>query len=201
VLTRRLQDAKSPEELLQLVQHHRADFDHIHVSAAYTRAVKICRNEGHPSQQPAAVQQLLSQLRQLATQLQQQCDVRGLANIMWACGRLRDVDNFTGLLPVFLHARKLQQANTQNVSNVLLAAATLQLELAAEQLQLLLQRFMEMMPRANSQDVSNTVWAVATMQRQFPPQQLPQVMQHFVKLLPRAKPQAIADTLLACGKL
>ena len=201
VLTRRLQDAKGLEQLLQLVQHHAPDFDHIHVSTAYIGAAKLRRNAVQPTQQPAAVQQLLSQLRQLATQLQQQCDVRGLANIMWACGRLGDNDTFTGLLPVFLQPRKLQQANTQSVSNVLLAAATLQLELAAEQLQLLLQRFMEMMPRANSQDVSNTVWAVATMQRQFPPQQLPQVMQHFVKLLPRAKPQAIANTLLACGKL
>mgnify|MGYP001807604013 CR=1 FL=1 len=196
VPTRRLQDAQSPEELLQLVQHHRADFDHIHVSAAYIRAVKICRNGVHPSQQPAAVQQLLSQLHQLATQLQQQCGPRELANIMWACGRLHDAGTFIGLLPVFLQPSKLQQAKPQEVSNVLLAAATLQ-------------QFMKVLPQAHPQNVSNILWAVASMQQQcpahqlqqVPEQQLQQMERRSVQVLREASPQAVSNTLLACGKL
>ena len=200
-LTRRLQDCKSPEQLLQEVQRHAASLNHIHVSAAYTRAVKLCRNGVHPSQQPATVQQLLSQLHQLATQLQQQCGARELANIIWACGRLRDGDTFTVLLPVFLQASKLQQADPQNVSNVLLAAEAVQLQPTDQQLQLLLQQVLKVLPQAKPQEASNTVWAVASIHRQIPAQQLEPVLQHFMKVLPKANPQDVSNILWAVASM
>jgi hypothetical protein len=147
------------------------------------------------------VQQLLSQLHQLATRLQQQCRARELANIIWACGRLPDIQTYELLLPVFLQPGNLQQADPQAVSNVLLAAEALQLQPTDQQLQLLLRRFLRVLPQAKPQEVSNTLWAVASLQLRVPPQQLQQMQQHFVKVLPRAKPQEVSNTLLACGKL
>jgi hypothetical protein len=100
------------------------------------------------------VQQLLSQLRQLATQLPQECGARQLANIIWACGCLRDVDTYTLLLHVFSQPNKLQEAEPQHVSNMLLAAEALQLLPTTQQLQLVLQRFCKELPRASPQAVS-----------------------------------------------
>jgi hypothetical protein len=191
---------------LQLVQQHAARFNHIHLSAAYTQAVVVCRNNVAPQKQPAVVQELLCELHSLAEQLQQECGARELANIIWSCGRLSSADTASMLLPVFLQDRNLRRAQPQEVSNVLWAAATLKLQLPLQQLQQVLQRFQEVLPLAKLQEVSNTLWAAATMQQQVPLQQvmlqqLWQMLQRFQEVLPQANPQEVANTLLACAKL
>jgi hypothetical protein len=198
-LTARLKEAQTPEQLLQLVQQHAEDLNHIHLGAAFTRA-KALRTEGVPLQQ---LSELLSQLRQLAQRLQQQCGARGLSNIIWSCSALNSRDTAAELLPVFLQSSKLHDAAPQAVSNVLWAAATLQLQLTLEQSQQLLQHFSsrQVLPQANPQAVSNTLLAVATMGQQVPPQQLQQLLDRFQQLLPQANPQDVSNTLLACGKL
>jgi hypothetical protein len=202
VLTTILKDAYSPE-LLQLLQRHAASLDHIHLTAAYAKAVKLCRNGVQLKRQPAAVQQLLLQLRQLVAQLQQQCGVRALATIMWACGRLCDVDTYTMLLPVFLRPSSLQQANPQDISDVLLAAATLQLQPTGEQLQLLMQRSIEVLLHASPQAVSNKAWAFGKLQ--YNPQELLSALEQrpgqVQALLAAATPQDLANMAWAYGQL
>jgi hypothetical protein len=206
VLTAWLKSASTVDRLLQLVQQHAAELNLIHISAAYTQAVTLCRNSVLPQQQPAAVQQLFSQLHQLAGKLQQQCRARELANIIWACGRLRCADAAAVLLPVFLQDSNLQQAEARHVANVLWAAATLKLQVTPEQLQALLLRLSAVLQAAKPQGVSNALWALATLQKQYGAQlvskqmlsdQLQLLLQHSQELLPQANPQAIANTLWA----
>jgi hypothetical protein len=55
LLTQQLTAATSPEQLLQLLQQSEVCLDHIHLSAAYTRAVKVCgRGAGAAAQQQAS---------------------------------------------------------------------------------------------------------------------------------------------------
>jgi hypothetical protein len=145
--------------------------------------------------------ELLCELHSLAEQLQQQCQVRELANIICACACLSNADTASMLLPVFLQDRNLQRAQPQEVCNVLWAAATLKLQLKSQQLQQMLQRFQSVLPLATTQAMSNTLWAVATMQQQVPQQLLEQMLQRLLELLPQANPQNVANTLWACAKL
>jgi hypothetical protein len=200
-LTSLLKSACGPEQLLQLVQQHAAHFDHIHLSAAYTQTVVVCRKNVAPQKQPVAVQELLCKLHELAEQMQQQCEARQLANIIWSCGRLSNAHTASGLLPVFLQDRNLQHAQPQGVSNVVWAAATLKLQPTPQHLPQMLQRFHEVLPVANPQAVANTMWAVATMQQQVPQQLLQAMLLRFEQVLPLAKPQEVANTLWACAKM
>jgi hypothetical protein len=55
-----------PQKLLSLLQQRTADLNDIHVSAAYTSAVKLCSRGVVSRQQSEAVQELLRHLHQLA---------------------------------------------------------------------------------------------------------------------------------------
>jgi hypothetical protein len=107
----------------------------VNLSAAYTHAARLCQQGVAPQQPPPAVQQLLSELHELALRLQHQCVARQLANIMWSCGKMCCSDTAKLLLPLFHQDSTLQHADPQGVSNVLCAAATLQLLLTAAELQ------------------------------------------------------------------
>jgi hypothetical protein len=116
-LTQDIKGSHTPQHLLGLLQQHAADLNHIHISAAYTCAVKIFNNGVDESlQQPGAMQQLLQHLHQLAEQ-QQQCGTRQLASIMWACGHLRYPATVQLLLPEFM--QKKQQSSSQDVASTL----------------------------------------------------------------------------------
>ena len=88
-----------------------------------------------------------------------------------------------------------------NVSNVLLAAEAVQLQPTDQQLQLLLQQVLKVLPQAKPQEASNTVWAVASIHRQIPAQQLEPVLQHFMKVLPKANPQDVSNILWAVASM
>ena len=204
LLTAWLKAATSPEKLLQLLQQHAADFNHIHLSAAYTQAVRVCRQGAAGAQQQlsAAVQQeLLSELHQSSVRLQQQCGARQLSNIIWSCGKLHSPATAKLLLPRFLQASSLQQADPQAVSNVMWAAADLQLQLTGAHLQQLLGRFATVLSDAAPQAVSNVLWAVGTMGQQVPPKQLQQLLGRFAAVLPDAKPQEVSNTLWAVATM
>ena len=202
-LTVDLKAATSQEQLLQLVQQHAGDFNHIHLSAAYTQAVGLGKHGATAPQRTAVIvqQQLLSELHQLSVRLQQQCGARELANIIWSCGHLSSPATAKLLLPHFLQASNLQQAVPQEVSNVLWAAADLQLHLTTGQLQQLLGRFVAVVRAAKPQEVANTLWAVATMGQQMPVQQLQQLLGRFAAVLPDATPQGVSNTLWAVATL
>ena len=119
-LTVWLKNATSPEQLLQLVQQHAADLNHIHLSAAYTQAAWLYRHGTAATQQQApetGQQLLLSDLHQLAVHLQQQCGARELANIIHSSSKLRSPATAQLLLPLFLQASNLQQAKPQAMSS------------------------------------------------------------------------------------
>jgi hypothetical protein len=198
-LNTKLTQANTPWQLAQLLQQHADALDHIHLSAAFTRAKALADQGGAPQQ----LAELLPQLHQLAQRLQQQCGARELANIIWSAAYLGSRETAAELLPVFLQSSKLQQAAPQAVSNVLLAAAKLQLQLTDDQLQQLLQHFSsrQLLLRAEPQHVSNTLWAIATMQQSVARQQLQQMLGHFQKVLPQAKPQNISNTLWAVATM
>jgi hypothetical protein len=199
--TEAIKATRSPEQLLQFVQQHAAQFTHVNLSAAYTHAVKLCPQGVPPQQQPAAVQQLLPVLHRLAEQLQGKCVARQLANIVWSCGHLGTADTAAMLLPVFLHDSILHHPEPQHVSNVLWAAATLGMQLTPQQAQQLLQHFEQVLPLAKPQNVSNVLWAAATLELHLTPQQLQQMLQHFQEVLPQANPQEIANTLWAVAAM
>jgi hypothetical protein len=160
MLTAWLKAATSPEQLLQLVQQHAADLNHIHLSAAYTQAVSVCGQGGATAQHQAAAtvqQKLLSELHQLAVQLQQQCGARALANIIWSCGKLSRPATAQLLMPLFLQAGTLQHAVPQDVSNTLWAVATMGQQLPPPQLQQLLDRLVAVLSGAKPQEVANTL--------------------------------------------
>jgi hypothetical protein len=201
-LTNRTKGTVTPGQLLALLQQHSADFDHINVSAAFTHAKKLCRTGVPPEQQPAAVQQLLQHLHQLAEQLQQQqCGARELANIMSSCGHLRLKSSVELLLPEFLQDSKLQQAQPQAVSNTLWSVATLDMQPSTSVVLQLVQHFRRKLPQAEPQHVSNTLWAVDTLGTRLPESDVQQLVQHFIQVLPQAKPQEVPDTLGAVARM
>jgi hypothetical protein len=154
-----------------------------------------------PEQQPAAVQQLLQHLHQLAEQLQQQCGARSLANIMSACGHLSMAQTVQLLLPVFLQDSKLQQANPQEVSNTLWAVAGLGMPVEEDQVLQLVQRMKQLLPQANSQDISNALWSVAALGVQLAGDDAQQLVQHFIQVRAEATPQAVSNILGACASM
>jgi hypothetical protein len=193
---------KAPEQLLALLQQHSADLDHIHLSAAFTHARKrLCRTGVLPEQQPAAVQQLLRHLHQLAERLQQQCGARELANIILACGHMHMAHTMQLLLPVIVQDSVLQQANPQDVSNTLWAVATLGMPVAEDQVLQLVQRMKQVLPQASPQAISNTLWAVATLGVQLSGDDAQQLVQHFIQVLAEANPQDVSNTLGACASM
>ena len=203
-LTAWLKAATCPAQLLQRVQQHAEDLNHIHLSAAYTQAVEVCRHGAASAQKESAAtaqQQLLSELHQASVQLQQQCGARELANVIWSCGRLSSPARAKLLLPLFSKTSTLQLAKPQEVSNSLWALATLQLQLTGAELQQLLWRFSAVLSDAAPQAVSNTLWAVATMGQQVSPVQLQQLMGRFAAVLPRVKPQDVSNTLWAVATM
>jgi tetratricopeptide (TPR) repeat protein len=199
--TQAIKAAGTPEQLLQVVQQHAANLNDINLTAAFTTAVQLCHKHTQSPSQPAAVQRLLTQLQQLVQRLQENCGTRALSNIIWSCERLGSRDTGAQLLPVFLQSSKLQQANAQDISNVLLAVAKLQLQLTAEQLQDMMPRFEEVLPDAAPQAVANTLWAVATMGQQVPAGQLLQMLDRFQEMLHLVNPQEVSNTLWAVATM
>jgi hypothetical protein len=201
-LTTWIKQTYMPQQLLELLQQHSASIDHINVSAAFIRARKrLCRTGVLPEQQPAAVQQLLQHLHQLAEEQQQQFSARSLANIMSACGHMRMKSTVQLLLPDFLQDSKLQQAKPQEVSSTLWAVATLGVQLTEDQVQQLVQEFVDALPRADPQSVANTLWSVAKMGHTLPAHQLSKLLQRVQQLLQQLQPADIAGTLVACASM
>jgi hypothetical protein len=204
-LTHDISQTQTSQQLLELLQQHAAGIDHINLSAAFMRARKrLCANGVPPEQQPAAAQQLLQHLHQLAEQLQQHCSARSLANIMSACGHLRMAHTVELLLPDFLQDSKLQQANPQEVSNTLWAVAILGMQLAEDQVQQLVQHLMRTAHRGKPRAVARTLAAVAMMGDTLPARQvadLLRLLQQQQQQLPQLQPQDIAETLWACGRM
>lgn len=179
-LIQAIKETETPQQLLALLHQHAANMNPITVNAAFVQAKRLCTGV-LPEQQPAAAQQLLQHLHQLAKRQKQQCGASQLANIMWASAKLGLTPTVQLLLPVFL-----QQANPQAVSNTLWACASLGMQLTESQLQQLVQQFISVLPQAKPQDVSNMLWACA---------------QHLFAELPAAGPQVLVNTLWARARL
>jgi hypothetical protein len=103
------------------------------------------------------------------------------------------------LLDAFVDMR--HQAIPQNVSNTLLAVATMRQQVPTGQLQQLLDALVDMRHQAKPQAVSNTLWAVATMGQQVPARQLQQLLDAVVDMRHQAKPQNVSNTLWAVATM
>lgn len=160
--TNAIMAGETPEQLLQIVQQRASQMDRYNVTAAFSRAGKLCGQQGG-MMHDVAVQQLRSRLAQLAEGAQDQLGHRPLANIIHACAGLQLPAVATRLLPLLLQPDKLAAAEPQHISNVLWAVANLGQQLDKGQLQAMLQRFVQVLPRATCQNISNTIWAVATL--------------------------------------
>jgi hypothetical protein len=120
---------------------------YIQITAAFNQAAKLCPS-AKAQQASEAGQELRQQLHSLAEQvLQQQCDARGLASIIWSCAYMDRADTVQLLLPELLQDSKLQQANAQDMSNVPWSCATLELQPAEDYVQQLVQGWCRCCPR------------------------------------------------------
>lgn len=110
--------AAGPDELLALIQQHKQDMTSIHVSAAFSRLGKWCKQDSRPLQDPA-VQQLLQLLEPLLQRDLQQFSQWELANAVQACHDLNREQAMQQLLQAFLQPEILQQADTRALRCVL----------------------------------------------------------------------------------
>lgn len=144
-------------------------------------------------------QQLFPQLEQLAARVQDKCEARELANIIWACGYLQLLHTAELLLPTF--TKQLQAAKPQHISNTLWAVAKLEHQPSAEQLQNLLPTFIKQLGAANPQEISTALWAAATLGLQPAAAQGQQLLPAFLQKLSAANPQDVSFTMWAAAKL
>lgn len=117
-VTRAIRAATEPQQLLRLVQQHSADLSHIHVSAVFTAARRMCAQDGSMQQAPG-MQQLLRQLPALAEGVKQQCRGRELGDIMLASARLQLPNVVMALLPALLQQGVLQGADAISICSAL----------------------------------------------------------------------------------
>jgi hypothetical protein len=114
-VTRAIKAATEPEQLLQLVQQHRGDLDHIHVSAVFHATRRMCRQDGSMLQAPG-MQQLLRQLPSIAEGVKQQYRGRELGDIMHASAFLQMPGVVMALLPALLQDDVLQGADAISIT-------------------------------------------------------------------------------------
>lgn len=92
-------------------------FDSIHTAATFTRAANLLK--GRPASTTAAAKTLLDQLAAAWDTQLQQATVQGLANVLWASGRLRYANPQLWSRTLQLFCRQQQgEATCQEVSNV-----------------------------------------------------------------------------------
>jgi hypothetical protein len=175
--------------------------NHISLSAAYSKASRLCHNHVLPEQQPEEVQQLLQVLHQLAEQLQQQCGPRELANIIYSCSRLRNALTAKQLLTELLQDGKLQQANPQDVSGTLRTVCKLGIWLTHMELQQLAQQLMRVLPQAKPRDVATSLHALADVGEQLAHGDLQQMVRHILQMQPDIRPSDSANILRALASM
>ncbi|KAF8057285.1 MSL1 [Scenedesmus sp. PABB004] len=107
-----IRDVESLPELEGVLQEWGGSFDAVHAAAAFAKAAKMA------GRQPADVRDLLARLAPLWGALEPGWTVQGMANVLWAAGKVGCADDrlWSGTLAACLDT--LGQANDQDMANV-----------------------------------------------------------------------------------
>jgi hypothetical protein len=185
---------KSFPELHLLVQQSGATMKLRDLLASISRLKSV---PGASARQKVA---LLKQSLQLVKPQLQQCQPRGLAEIMLTCSQLGygPASLYDTCLDAFLS--KLHQADARRLANVVYALAKAPDASSKQQWgvtvqQQLLPGFIEKVGTATPQNIANVIWGVATMGQQLPAEQLQQLLAEFEGKLGPATPQNIANVV------
>eukprot|EP00878_Enallax_costatus_P028690 GHUV01031016.1.p1 GENE.GHUV01031016.1~~GHUV01031016.1.p1 ORF type:complete len:251 (+),score=50.72 GHUV01031016.1:130-882(+) len=118
-ITVMIRDASSLEDLEDVISDWGSSFDHINVSAAFSKAAKLAGSR------PASAQVLVLGLTRLWAAVQSNAGTWELANVLWASSKLRcrDKQLWGTTLEAFLQQRKT--ATCQELSNVAYALAVM----------------------------------------------------------------------------
>jgi len=197
-----VKNAASLIELEQAEQLHGPSFNFIHISAAFNRAGQLASGRG--AAPPASFHPLL---RSLWCRLQPQmgeCDARALSNVVWACGKAGYADaalldgciaGLVGMTP---------GVQTQDVANVVYAAALLQkldYRMNEQHAQQLVAALVQNVQQAKTQEIANTLWAAASLGLAIPAQHAQGLVAALVQQGQRANAQEITNTLWAAATM
>jgi hypothetical protein len=109
------------QELEDVVSEWGSNFNFIHTSAAIVKAAKLCRV------QPAVAQPLLNTLAGIWDGVLLDAEPRQLANVLWACGKLRFLHQQLWSSTLEISLQQMQQGQHEvsglNVANVLVGMA------------------------------------------------------------------------------
>jgi hypothetical protein len=145
-------------------------------------------------------------LLQRFVMVQEGASPQAISNLLYALGSQEQLQGLLAqgvLVNLLLQLQQLDDANAQDVSNALWAAAKVepgdspQLGQVVAQL---LRRFLGKSNDAKPQEVANTLYALALLPRAWPMDSALQLVERLVQLLPRVKPQEVSNVLWALGR-
>jgi hypothetical protein len=157
----------------------------------------ISRLKSVPASSPRQKLDLLKELLQLVEPQLQQCQPRGLGEVMLACAQLGYVP--ASLYNSCLHAfvSKRHRADSQALANVVYAVAKAPDDSIKKQWgpivqQQLLPGYIGKLGTDTPQGIANVIWGVATIGQQLHAEQLQQLLAGFIGKLGTASPQDIS---------
>jgi very-short-patch-repair endonuclease len=153
---------------------------------------------------------LLGQLVAATVGAARQCTPQGLSNSVWACavlGLAVSGGDLEALIAAFveLAGRNAQLVKTQEISNIVLGAATLGNAMRQHDVDALVGVLCCKVQHVNAQDVANTMWACAKMGLVVQQQSAAVLVGALLQLV-RTRPgsvatQAVSNTLWACATM
>uniref|UniRef100_A0A383WIE2 FAST kinase leucine-rich domain-containing protein n=1 Tax=Tetradesmus obliquus TaxID=3088 RepID=A0A383WIE2_TETOB len=209
--------ATAPQELTSIVSQYGNSFSAVHTAAAFVKAAKL------RGLQPAAAGPLLDALAGIWGLCLPDAEPRQLANVLWACGKLRYANPQLWSSTLFVYTQVLQhselQIPCQELSSALYGLAAVAAAnrgvvpgfswFAAEDAVCLIVRRVcacvtQQLPQGVSpQAISNTLWACAKLRLNPGDAALDSLLQAMGQpaMLQEAAPQALANTLWAASEL
>ena len=213
VLTREIVEAGTPSKLLALLDQHveHTSFNHFHMSAAFTRLVKMSKSRTLSEAEAGSTvwQRLAARLRNMLHE--GLLPPRESANVFWAMAGLHaQVGQHVAVaLPALAEhiSKVVDKMIPQHLSNCLWAAATLQ-EAAPEVLSAV-PALAERIPRIQNdtmmgpQALSNCLWAAATLHQAVPQVlvSVPAIAERIPQEVHSMIPQHLANCLWAAATL
>lgn len=115
------------QELEDVVTEWGSSFNYIHTSAAFTKAAKLAGSKSAKTAggRPAAATAVTGILVRTWDQLYAQSDAQGLANVLWACSKLRVVDAGLWKNSVEVFLGMVPAAGFQSLANVVYGLAVI----------------------------------------------------------------------------
>jgi hypothetical protein len=204
-------------ELSDVREQWGSSWNYIHTSAAFTKAANLRNSD------PVAAKQLLDSMASIWQRVLPDSDAQGMANVLWACGKLQYADAalWRSTVTAFLQEQQHGTENKgQHVSNVVHGLANIaassqgqvpgmsQAEVAAAVQQLCSHmRVMAMHPRLEEviqpQNISNVLWGCAKLRIHPGDAAINSLLQAMSRpaMLEAAAPQEVTNVLWAVSDL